>query len=130
MAKGMVHMNHGSKTDTVDTLQRTKDWLLQNSWCQFTYLDGDRACLVGALEAVTFRAYPLRSPAAEQEYADAVLALRPRAVTWLAQELELTEEESGDMSIEQWNDQPNRTFEDVMDLLDAVILAEKEVVAA
>lgn len=95
----------------VELLIKTKNYLLENGWAQRTFEDDNGGvCLLGAMNRSagwSHNATKLR----EAVYGDMVEALTA------------TGELSGIMI---WNDSKERTFNDVMDFLDEMILKAKE----
>lgn len=94
----------------VEMLNKTKDYLLDKGWAQCAFEDTDgKVCILGAINRVAgYNASTLK----DQIYMDMVGVLNTN--------LGFT------CGVMQWNDDDERTFNDVMGLLDEMILTAKQ----
>ncbi len=89
----------------VETLEAAKRELIEHGWTQGAYQFGDSLCVVGAIAKAK-----CIDNSSETFFLEGV-------VEW--------ERKSG-CSIAAWNDDPHRTFNDVMSAFDKAILLAKE----
>jgi hypothetical protein len=106
-----------------ELLAGTKDHLLTHGWTKHNFYDVDgRACLIGALvdsanDGVNLdRALILVTAANATAYG--------RASQYLTDVIQI--KTGSDISISQWNDDPQRSFNEVIDLIDDTIIYAKE----
>lgn len=94
--------------NSVKILQRMKENLMERGWLQGALVNEcGNVCLSGSMMTLPEYKDEIRETQAATE---AVLAINQQIVC----------------SIPDWNDAPGRTFNDVIDLLDGLIISEKE----
>lgn len=92
--------------EEVEVLTKMKELLMEKGWCQGTLRnDQGNLCLLGTLDQVYLN--------------NDLLTPYNRAAEAIRRQIE-------SRSISNWNDAVGRTFNEVIDILDAAILAEKE----
>ncbi len=99
----------------IEIFQAMRDKLMTDGWCQESLYHNDKTCLVGAFVRVSgvrnARYFPHNSNDAD----------RWEALDSLGELVGLPYN-----AIATWNDSEDRTFNEVIDLLDLAILQEKE----
>lgn len=100
--------------NNVEILTRMKEILMDRGWCRGSFKNEDgTVCLMGAIT----RTELLREMYTSRPYS---------TINLLEEPLDALREQMGEDSVLRWNDKAGRTFNEVIDLLDITILAEKE----